>query len=116
MISMGSIDMGKHTPGPWTMTTVNTSSGICHKVGPFPWKHGKQNHACIYADYPSHTGVGPLEDELSANARLIASAPELLAALQGLLRRAKDELADPEDVHEVHVAELAIARATGEAP
>lgn len=68
----------QHTPGPWTLTTVTTSVGICYKIGPFPWKRDEQNHACIYADYP---GAGAFEDELLANARLIAAAPELLAAL-----------------------------------
>lgn len=68
-----------HTPGPWTLTTVPTSVGICHKVGPFPWKDGKQNHACIYADYPSK---GAREEELLANARLIAAAPDLLSIAQ----------------------------------
>jgi hypothetical protein len=72
----------KYTPGPWALLTVSTQVGICHKIGPFPWKEGKQNHACIYADYP---GKGPLDDELLANARLIHAAPELLEAVETLL-------------------------------
>lgn len=64
-----------HTPGPWTLETVRTSIGFCHKIGPFPWNR-QQNHACIYVDYPVHG------DELLANARLIAAAPDLLKALQ----------------------------------
>lgn len=73
----------KHTPGPWTFETVKTQSGICHKIGPFPWKNGKQNHACIYVDYAS---AGPIERELRANARLIVAAPDLLEALEDLKR------------------------------
>ena len=69
--------MNKHTPGPWTMETVRTSAGVCFKVGPFPWKRGELNHACIYADYPSSADHAQCE----ANARLIAAAPDLLAAL-----------------------------------
>lgn len=69
----------KHTPGPWTLETVRTSSGLCHKIGPFPWKTGKENHACIYDDYPSHGSDGT--PELLANAHLIAAAPEMLEAL-----------------------------------
>lgn len=72
----------KHTPGPWTLQTVPTSCGICHKIGPFPAKQGspdKPTHACVYVDYP---GNGPREAELLANARLIAAAPELLEALR----------------------------------
>lgn len=69
----------KHTPGPWTFETVQTQSGICHKIGPFPWKNGKQNHACIYVDYAS---TGDIEKELAANARLMVAAPEMLEALE----------------------------------
>ncbi len=68
------------TPGPWTMKTVRTSCGICHKIGPFPheWYAGSESHACLYDDYP------PKPDGFSsirANARLIALAPQLAAAL-----------------------------------
>jgi hypothetical protein len=76
--------MLKHTPGPWKFETVLTSVGHCHKIGPFPWKHDKQNHACIYVNYPNHDGRGLFEDELAANARLIAAAPDLLEALKDL--------------------------------
>lgn len=69
--------MHKSTPGPWTMETVRTSVGVCFKVGPFPWKDGKLNHACIYADYPSNKDHA----ECEANAVLIAAAPDMLAAL-----------------------------------
>lgn len=70
-----------HTPGPWTLDTVRTSSGLCHKIGPFPWKPNKDNHACIYVDYPSHDGSAARDQELLANARLIAASPDLLKAL-----------------------------------
>lgn len=70
----------EHTPGPWSLETVRTSSGLCHKVGPFPWKAGKENHACIYDDYPAQGSKGT--PELVANARLIAASPELLAAAE----------------------------------
>lgn len=70
------------TPGPWKLETVRTSSGICHKIGPFPWRPHQQNYACVYVDYP---GNGPVEAELLANARLIAAAPSLLKALENLV-------------------------------
>ncbi len=71
-----------HTPGPWILETVQTSVGWCHKIGPFPWKNGKENHACVYDDYASgHNGT----PELIANARLIAASPELLEALEASL-------------------------------
>lgn len=91
------------TPGPWTMETVRTSCGVVFKVGPFPWKHGKLNHACIYADYPSAAehAVGV------ANARLIAMAPELLTLLREAV--AKDCLTGAM----LSDALAAIAKATG---
>lgn len=94
----------KHTPGPWTIQTVRTSSGICHKVGPFPWKEGLMNHACIYADYP---GQGAAEAELLANANLIAAAPDLIEALRGVVA-----VADRKTI-EFDRARAAIARAEG---
>lgn len=77
--------MTSYTPGPWVLETVPTQCGICHKVGPFPPKRegDKPRHACLYADYPSPGN--PADDELAANARLIAAAPELLSALEGVL-------------------------------
>lgn len=75
----------KHTPGPWHVTTVRTSVGVCHKVGPFPGKKegDSPRHACLYADYPS--ADNPRDAELLANARLIASSPRLLASLKWAL-------------------------------
>lgn len=64
----------KHTPGPWTNQVLRTDCGVVFKIGPFPWKDGKLNHACIYADYPSSKENA----ECAANARLIAAAPDLL--------------------------------------
>ena len=74
----------KWTPGPWSLETVPTSCGVCHKIGPFPSKgifhtHG---HACVYADYASEEN--PIDRELLANATLIAEAPELYKALEAL--------------------------------
>lgn len=75
------------TPGPWTLTTVPTSVGICHKIGPFPpsLDGGRPRHACLYADYPSDSN--PADQELLVNAKLIAAAPELVEALQTLVKR-----------------------------
>ena len=77
------------TPGPWSVETVPTSCGICHKVGPFPGKRPDDppRHACLYADYPSQGN--PADDELKANADFIAACHpaairELLAAHDAL--------------------------------
>jgi hypothetical protein len=74
-----------HTPGPWILATLPTSVGSCHKIGPFPAAGSRPyTFACVYAD-----GIRPgIDDdllaakELAANARLIAAAPDLLAACE----------------------------------
>lgn len=108
----------QHTPGPWSLATVPTSCGVCHKVGPFPGKHpgDPKRHACMYADYPSPGNPG--DAELLANARLIAAAPQLAAALQTFV----DEYVrminsgdcgswDPEEEPKVIAARAALAAA-----
>ena len=103
--------MGKHTPGPWSIYTVPTSCGICHQVGPFPGKRDGDapRHACLYADYPS--SENPSDKELEANARLIATAPELLVALE----RIESDLGhEPEMYSDIlSIARAAIAKAKG---
>jgi len=62
------------------METVRTSCGTCHRIGPFPrpdCASKPEGWACVYDDYPP--GIG--SPDLLANARLIAAAPDLLAAL-----------------------------------
>jgi hypothetical protein len=76
-----------HTPGPWGISTVPTSIGTCHKIGPFPsLGNNGQTYACVYADNVRERDYGytKVGDELLANARLIAAAPELLEALREL--------------------------------
>lgn len=103
--------MSKHTPGPWTLETVRTQSGQCHKIGPFPARRGGdgERHACLYADYPS--AHNPADIELLANARLISAAPELLAALERLITERKLGLAS---VGAWETARSVIAKARGE--
>lgn len=74
----------KHTPGPWILMTVPTSVGSCHKVGPFPNGSRSETFACVYAD-GLRKGIDdelPAAQELVANARLIAAAPDMLVALR----------------------------------
>lgn len=70
-----------HTAGPWSLTTVPTSAGSCHKIGPFPASRPGRapTFACIYAD-GIRIGIDdglPTAIELAANARLIAASPTM---------------------------------------
>lgn len=58
-----------HTPGPWRIVSL------------FAVENSKQ---VLVAD--CHTHSGATDDEREANARLIATAPELLQALEGLTK------------------------------
>lgn len=89
----------KHTPGPWKTYHENGSMGSGGHWGVetgggepcFPAKT-----ICIIAQ----------GDSARANAMLIASAPNLLAALQRLM-------ADIHDTDAIHAAQEAIRKATG---
>ncbi|HFT1859310.1 TPA: hypothetical protein RG921_004299 [Pseudomonas aeruginosa] len=110
--------MSKHTPGPWVLDTIPTSVGICHRIGPFPPRRPDDvtvRHACLYADYPSASN--PADEELEANARLIAAAPELLDALEDAVNRLTSSLillkCDDDFIKkETAKARAAIAKAT----
>lgn len=97
---------GEHTPGPWTAR----GTAVVAQVNGHPWE------VCNNGDVgPSH----PILGECLANARLIAAAPDLLAA-------AAQALADFDrwgDVWQVNSADVyeaaekiraAVALATGE--
>ena len=62
--------MTQHTPGPWNVSVEDNNSFICDQDG--------YTVAEIYAR------SARLANHVNANARLIASAPELLAALECL--------------------------------
>ena len=107
----------KHTPGPWLLRTTQTSSGLCHIVSAADWRG-----AFIYGD-GIRKGVDdalPKAQELAANARLIAAAPDLLEALQRIeeyWNQDQNETAMADACwHAINTARAAIARATGEQP
>lgn len=85
----------KHTPGPWNFDNHSPALpvlGIYAADGKNPF-HGDRS-----------------QEELAANARLIAAAPELLEALQGLLNALPSATTHPA----IKVARAAIAKAIGE--
>ena len=95
--------MSKHTPGPWLIEAQNSHTGAIATV---------HNTTDVWVEIWSEnwivTGMGP--EEQSANARLIAAAPDLLEALQ----RAVDLLARyPKHDEAWRQARAAIAKATG---
>jgi len=92
---------GKHTPGPWK---VRENGGLMKAVE-------ANKDWLVYACGRDYMG----REELEANARLIAAAPELLEALQEILSTMRKPPSGSGGFHEfdIKAAERAIAKATG---
>lgn len=102
----------KHTPGPWSLERVpiqsRGGSNTAYKIGPFT--------CCLYDDWrPREAGTS--EGENAANARLMAAAPDLLAACKMALRDVGDggPSSDYASAYTVSQIKAAIARAEGRA-
>jgi hypothetical protein len=94
-----------HTPGPWAYATGEDWDGA-HVTD----KNGRIVADCQGCDMPGASGeVGT--DEAMANARLIAAAPEMLAALEELC--ADKYLADPINADRMANALAVIAKVKG---
>lgn len=112
--------MSDFTPGPWTVETDD--EGIYVLMGTLK---GDDEHLAIYtAPYNAHTEFGShlSSERRIADARLIAAAPDLLAAAQLGLRIAMgwyengDYAGSGEDIlEEMAPIRAALAKATGEA-
>ena len=92
----------KHTPGPWMESSFEVWSPLNGK------RFGKVVANLRRAEAP--------DDEARANAHLIAAAPELLEALEAVLRFDRSESIPGEYKHDVTLApkvRAAIAKATG---
>lgn len=100
--------MSKHTPGPWRFSD-NTK---WWKTNPFSVTVPKKGvHGTAVANIPARATISM--EEAQANARLIAAAPDLLAALNAMLTHMgldEDEWTKPT----FDQARAAIAKATGE--
>ena len=95
----------KHTPGPWEFGPSHSSTGLAGQLVVRP--AGEFPHGEWVAD------VGSMyDDHREANARLIAAAPDLLAALQKVVNHADAGTAAILD-RLVEEARAAIAKATG---
>jgi hypothetical protein len=93
---------GEHTPGPWQATgwencTVNSAAGFT--IVAFPGGDGGESGRLSIS-------------EAKANARLIAAAPDILAALQWLTEAVADEDRGSTE-SAIMKARIALARATG---
>lgn len=94
----------KHTPGPWRWNTSRTA---------------------IYSGHPDDRGGFPISEQVipffrfdgdprtESNARLIAAAPDLLAALQRIVAAYRESCGEVFG-EDIRAAESAIAKATGE--
>ncbi|WP_159918012.1 hypothetical protein [Pantoea sp. 18069] len=106
----------KHTPGPWFQSHRKAIVGYSTEV----YTANGEVIATV-AWYPRRLNETTTVTDREANARLIAVAPELLEALQGLEREGwlshivaacKKESADASLYASVTVARAAIAKAT----
>lgn len=104
--------MSKHTPGPWYVFH-SAHRGRVDDDGPGAFSIGdaqtaySANILCSRYQWPERA------EEMKANARLIAAAPDLLEALQSIL----DDGLHCDVVPHLHAkARAAIAKATGEQP
>lgn len=86
----------KHTPGPWFVTGTGLSRYVEGRVRPGVLQE------------VAWCGATEVQDQMEANARLIAAAPELLEALKAVI-----SVADRATV-EFDMARAAIAKATGQ--
>ena len=98
-----------HTPGPWRAGASTFYPGL---DGPLTMR--------VYTDHPP-TEFEVTGDNIAANARLIAAAPDLLDALQAIVDEfpvaagtAKGIPHDEQGFGSIYRARAAIARATGE--
>ena len=95
---MNTQDKAQHTPGPWRLR----HNGI---------HDGDRTVTSNTRDIADLDGGCNDDTEIYANARLIAAAPELLAALTELL--ADRYLADPINADRMKNARAAVAKAKG---
>lgn len=95
----------KHTPGPWTQNTESSlrmgSQLVCLSYKYTEYENGKRNR---FPAIPRET--------IDANTRLIAAAPDLLAALKGVLVAIDEDHGVAETQETIRAA---IAKAEGRA-
>lgn len=105
----------KHTPGPWL---VAEGSLTVYALTPYLGSRPAPGFEKVNRFYLQVQGGGEesaLPDELMANARLIASSPDLLAALKEILTHAVPMGSDRGNSTIERIARESIERAEGNA-
>lgn len=99
----------KHTPGPWFVWEGDVYAGS-PTVKQRGRLEGHRAQVCTVEDYEAPKTVA------RANARLIAAAPDLLEALEGIVREFDSMviLVSPVIQHLIESSRAAIAKAKGE--
>lgn len=112
----------KHTPGPWIADLRTGCFAILKQTDKRTCLSGADDDAIVYqkgrGEESSPGAYRYLTDEQEANARLIAAAPEMLAALEAAREFIVDGMATgfvgmPEDEDVLEVTEKAIRKAKG---
>jgi len=92
--------MTKHTPGPWVAECVGDTGG--------------ENPADVYMVFTADGYAGIAGAMSEGNARLIAAAPDLLAAVNGYMAWADPEICHDDELNAILESfRAAIAKATG---
>jgi len=99
--------MSKHTPGPWKVNETDYSNayGIECEVNGI-------GHTVVTDQFCYPNFKKDRDPEKLANAKLIASAPELLEALKGLVNDVKNKPNDTRYATHIKIAEEAIKKAS----
>jgi hypothetical protein len=110
--------MSKHTPGPWTLQIPGKRFYEAEIVAP---TLGNRDMVHTIADVPNGMNLNSYDETALANARLMTSAPELLALLQEIARAGTANARAAKDLVKERLAagffadvRAAIAKATGE--
>lgn len=102
---------GQHTPGPWTYEGDHTHRQYnIRMLGHLIGVKDEAKHICTVNNLPPHVLANRDPSTAEANARLIAAAPDLLAALIELQQMVEAGESN-EGTHEV--VRAAIAKAGG---
>ena len=107
----------KHTAGPWHYCRGKTGTGCpCGMVWSKPADFHVATAHKAWGDFPDDPVAEIPVEEMQANAHLIAAAPELLEALEGLIQYVPGGV-DRDDIGRpwLKAAFQAIAKARGEA-